>query len=285
MLEFENLLTTSDGAQICLIQVTNLYPKRHVFMTHGTFSDRRICAGLARYLAGFGFCCWILEWRGHGASGATQNPFDFETVGLEDITTALNYLIHSQGISPLDCVTHSGGGIALTMALLHDPALQQHIRSMSLMACQTSMAAPSGLARLRLRLVAGMSLMLGRTPGRALKIGPHDESHYTMRQWFNWNLQRNFVGRNGTDYLAAMNSLTMPVMALAGQGDKVIAPPSGCRHFLQAFGGHANQFKLLGPNFGHASLMSSRAARSEIWPVVLNWLTDSPGQKETLKPS
>lgn len=287
--EIEHFLTTEDGARLCLVEVAPcsvlFRSGRHVFMTHGTFSDRRICMGLARHLAARGACCWVLEWRGHGHSAAAPAPFDFETIGRQDVPAALRYLVHTRGIRHLAAVTHSGGGIALTIALQHAPALQAHVDRAALFACQTSWAAPSGMARLQLRLASWGSRLLGRIPGRALHLGPHDEAHHTMRQWFGWNLSGRFHGRNGTDFLAGMRLLRLPVMAIAGEGDHHIAPPAACRRFLEAFGGPAKRFLLAGPTFGHASVLSSRASRSDIWPAVCAWLIDDASTKEAAQPS
>ena len=291
--EYEHFLTTGDGARLCLVEVPPgpgaVGPVRHVFMTHGTFSDRRICMGLARHLAGLGRCCWVLEWRGHGRSAAARAPFDFETIGQQDVPAALQYLVNSLGLGcgagRIDAVTHSGGGIALVMALLHAPALQAHVGRAVLFACQTSWAATDRCSRWGLRLACGGSRLLGRVPGRFLGLGPHDERHHTMRQWFGWNLSGRFVGRTGLDYLAGMQGLRLPVMAVAGQGDRRIAPPAACQRFLQAFGGPANRFMLAGPGFGHASVLSSRASRSDIWPAVCAWLGDGDSTQEAAQPS
>ncbi|NBX54649.1 MAG: alpha/beta fold hydrolase [Betaproteobacteria bacterium] len=282
----EHFVTTPDGIDVCLVQVAPAgEPCSHVFMTHGAFSDRRICTRLADYLAELGCCCWVLEWRGHGCSQAPVAPYDFEYIGQLDVVAALDYLRNKQGITNLHAVTHSGGGICLTIALLHRPDLREGIHSLSLFACQTSWAALSGWPRAVIGLTAAASRVLGRLPARALRLGPHDEAHSTMDQWYQWNLNRHFIGHAGTDYLAAMSTLHMPVLAIAAKGDQRIAPPQGCQNYLTAFGSKVKRFVLAGPHFGHASVMQSRAARSEIWPIVRAWLFDDDQRKGAFQPS
>ena len=91
---------------------------KHIFLTHGTFSDKRICLGIASYFVENGYTCWILEWRNHGASGKTKKRFNFETIGLYDIKAAYGFLFKTEKIAHLNCITHSGGGICLTMFLI-----------------------------------------------------------------------------------------------------------------------------------------------------------------------
>ena len=100
-----------------------------------------------------------------------------------------------------------------------------------------------------------------------------------------WNLQRNFIGHDGTDYLEGMKTLCMPVMAIAAESDRTIAPPQGCQNYLAVFGSHRKRFVLEGPEYGHTSVMQSRAARSEIWPIVRAWLFDDDTGKEAYPPS
>ena len=49
---------------------------KHIFLTHGTFSNRKICDGISLFLVEKGFTCWIMEWRNHGESSKTQQEFN-----------------------------------------------------------------------------------------------------------------------------------------------------------------------------------------------------------------
>ena len=61
------LVTTQDNEQIALWKVVddNVTLKgqkaQNVFLTHGTFSDKRACLRIASYLAELGHHCYIME--------------------------------------------------------------------------------------------------------------------------------------------------------------------------------------------------------------------------------
>ena len=69
--------------------------KQAIFLSHGAFSDKTVCMGIADYLAREGYICFILEWRGHGTSPKTDLPFNFETVALYEYKTAFHYIYHN----------------------------------------------------------------------------------------------------------------------------------------------------------------------------------------------
>lgn len=277
-------LPTKDGIHVALWKVhadpvvEAAAGQRHVLLTHGTFSDKRVCAGFARYLAGHGYTCWIMEWRGHGASQRDERPFDLETVALFDLKAALEYLLEAERIPRLDCATHSGGGIVLTMCLTRYPPLRERIGNVALFACQACHAGLSPLRRLALRAARRASGLLGRVPGRRLGIGIQDESCATMKPWFDWNITGRFHGRDGFDYLEHMPRLSLPVLSVIGAGDGFIAPPRACRRYLAAFD-HGGSRELLcaategfSRDFGHADVLHSSAASREIWPRARHWL-------------
>ncbi|MFX6540504.1 alpha/beta fold hydrolase, partial [Acinetobacter baumannii] len=101
----------------------------------GAFSDKTVCMGIAVYLANHGYICFILEWRGHGTSPKTDIPFNFETVALYEYKTAFHYIYHHFNIASLHCVTHSGGGLCLTMFLINYPEYLKNIQSITFIAC------------------------------------------------------------------------------------------------------------------------------------------------------
>jgi len=72
---------------------------------------------ISEFLVDNGYTCWILEWRNHGESSKVDGPYNFEIIGKEDISAAFEYLFNSEKIENLDCITHSGGGISLTISL------------------------------------------------------------------------------------------------------------------------------------------------------------------------
>lgn len=272
-------LLSQDQVSLALWKISSPASQpRHLFMTHGTFSDRRICLGLARHLAERGFTCWILEWRGHGDSQRDPPPFNFETVALFDVAAALRYLLEEEGIARLHCVTHSGGGLALAMCLLRHPHFNQTIGKIALFACQAGYAAQTPWRRLRLIGMREACRLAGRLPGKRLGIGVQDESWHMMRQWFDWNIHRRFNGADGFDYLRRLPQISAPILAVFAENDSLIAPPSACRQFLAAFKGQENQALFcsvaagFSAGYNHARVMHSSSASKEVWPLLLDWL-------------
>ena len=273
------LIKTEDGEQIALwkIQSTDLQNQANVFLTHGTFSDKRICLGIAKYLAVFGYTCWIMEWRNHGASPSTTNKFNFETIGLYDVKAAFNYLSKVLKITNLHCVTHSGGGICLTMFLIKNPSYKKYINSISFFGCQAFGAAKSKMSYAGLVFTKSLIKLFGVFP--ASKNGrPHDETYYTMKQWYDWNINKEFKGSDGFDYLPRMENIKIPIMSVCAKGDHSVAPKVGCESYLAAFKNPLNQLVYCSieagylEDYDHGRILLSSSAAQELWPVVKQWM-------------
>ena len=89
---------TDDGSSIAVecIAADGKYDQA-VVVTHGTFSDRRSCLGLARHVAKAGFACCSFEWRGHGLSGPGTRDATFEDIAQYDVPAALEAVRASTG--------------------------------------------------------------------------------------------------------------------------------------------------------------------------------------------
>ena len=273
---------TADGEEIAIwkVQSEASDPEKNIFLTHGTFSNKKIVSGIGAYFAEQGYISWIMEWRGHGSSPSPEKPFNLETLARYDFPAAFDFLLQEQGVERFHCITHSGGGIILTMFLIHHPEYLPHLRGMALFCCQSFGAATSWKNRFKIWMTKYLSALLGYTPARRFGLGDHNESYTFMRQWCDWNLSGRFIGTDGFDYLAAMPSVNIPVLALAGEGDRFIAPKEGCEAFLHGFQGSANELLVCGKdsgfkeNYSHSRLIYSSSAREEIWPRVLAWISN-----------
>ncbi len=71
----------------------------------------------------------------------------------------------------------------------------------------------------------------------------------------------------------------MPVLAVAGAGDHLLAPPQAVRDLLGRFGSVDRSLIVAGReqgysiDYNHAGLVIGRAAREEIWPRVIDWIS------------
>lgn len=296
------LITTRDGEKIAVWEVTDetvnkasqtTIQRQNIFLTHGTFSDKKVCLGIASYLAGLGHTCYIMEWRGHGSSSIPESRFNFESVATHDYEATFRYLFDDLKLDNLHCVTHSGGGVGLAMFLVQNPSYITKINSISTFACQAYGAVLNPISYAKIFAAKIFTKMLGYMPAKKLGLGPFNESYYTMTQWYDWNLQKNFkssfiknkdIDQQLTpsdqrfDYRQGMVNITTPIYAISAKGDLFISPTQGCKMFFDEFGHADNVFieyaKSSGhlEDYDHTRVLMSRNAATEIWPTVAAWI-------------
>lgn len=327
MIQMRTLVTTKDGEKIAVwkivdtakdenktdILTTNAprVKRQNILLTHGTFSDKQTCLRIAHYLAQLGHHCYIMEWRGHGASSIPTDKFNFETVATYDFEATFRYLFAELKLDNLHCVTHSGGGACLTMFLIQNPQYIDHINSISMFACQVYGAVSNPISYTKILAAKVFTRLLGFIPAKKLKMGPFNESYYTMNQWYDWNLNKDFKSsfiqqnkfetttidentpsnissENTTSHIASHNShfdyrqhmptITTPIYAISAKGDHFISPTRGCQLFFDKFANPNNVFREYSLDHGdlddytHSRVMVSRNAATEIWPTVTAWI-------------
>jgi len=278
-----HILDAGDGSEFALWEISKrknaLIKKEAVFLSHGAFSDKTVCMGIADYLVNHGYICFILEWRGHGTSPETDIPFNFETVALYEYKAAFHYIYHHFNIASLHCVTHSGGGLCLTMFLINYPEYLKNIQSITFIACQAFGAVNNSFDFIKLFSAKLVVKGLGQIPANKFKLGRVNETYYTMKPWFNWNLKKNFMSEfKNIDYKKYMSSIGIPIYSISGTGDKFIAPVHGCYKYLQAFENKNNIFREFGisknnlEDYSHSRIALSQNAAKEVWPTILQWI-------------
>lgn len=297
-------VNTADGEQIALWNVANpsenslkannkLKNKaQNILLIHGTFSDKRVSLGIARYLVQLGHNCYIMEWRGHGDSSIPLANYNFETIAFYDIAATFHYLYDELKLDNLHAITHSGGGICLTMFLTQNQRYINKISSITMLACQAYGAVLNPTSYTKIALLKNMTRLLGYVPAKRFKLGPINESYHTMSQWYHWNLGKHFKsslakhnsdykkssGDKGFDYRQLMPSITIPIYAISAKGDHFIAPPSGCKLFLEDFNNSANIFREFAiengdlEDYNHSRIILSGKAAKEVWPTIAAWI-------------
>ncbi len=303
-------VNTTDGEQIALWTIANprenslkannkLKSKaQNILLIHGTFSDKRVSLGVAKYLAKLGHTCYIMEWRGHGDSSIPLANYNFETIAFCDIAATFHYLYDELKLDNLHAITHSGGGICLTMFLTQNQRYVDKISSITMLACQAYGAVLTPTSYTKIALLKNMTRLLGYVPAKRFKLGPVNESYHTMSQWYNWNLSKNFqsslvntlnsdLNKNqltnktkneNFDYRQLMPFITTPTYAISAKGDRFIAPPSGCKLFLEGFNNPANVFREFAiengdlEDYNHSRVILSGNAAKEIWPTIAAWI-------------
>ncbi|WP_296403875.1 alpha/beta fold hydrolase [Psychrobacter sp.] len=204
-----NIIGTQDNQQIAVWHITddefkrtccdvqtnnqnNSNKKQNLLFIHGAFSDKSVCLGIASYFASLGHQCFIMEWRGHGASAQPKMPYHLEDVAFFDVKATFHYLLDELNLDNLHCITHSGGGICLTMFLTRHPEFVDKISSMTMFACQAFAAANTPSSYTKLLLSKAVTRQIGIIKGKSLNLGTMNESYYLLSQWMDWNLNRNF---------------------------------------------------------------------------------------------
>lgn len=252
-------------------------------LLHGGFGNRRCWYtasghGLGAWLARTGFDVWLAEMRGHGLSPRNRSyrsncVADYARYDLPAIAAFIN----EQSGQSAHWLGHALGGLTLAAALGGGHLATEQVASLTLLGCQVrrlhwmlKLPPVNWAARLLLRrretVAAGWL-------GRGVEDEPVGIAHDALR-WF--GLFGRF-GRGKQDWKVALASVEVPVLALAGGGDRT-DPAGACRQLLECFGSPQREFVCLGraggfaEDYGHADLLQGMAAQREVWPLVEHWL-------------
>jgi predicted alpha/beta hydrolase len=221
-----------------------------------------------------------MEWRSHGESSESKKKYNLETVANFDLVSTFEYLFETIKLDSIDSISHSGGGIAMTMFLIHHPTYTSKINSITLFAVQAFGAGTKFESRTKLRFGKYVAAMLGKVPAKTAGSVEGSESYYTIKQWFDWNLNNNFIGESNFDYLERMKTIKIPILSICSKGDEFVAPKLGCEQYLNAFENDENRLHYCSiengslENYNHSRIILSRNAQKELYPVVLNWLAE-----------
>lgn len=256
-----------------------------VLMIPGTFSNAKFWlgtrgVGFARFLAACGYDVWCLEPRGHGASDRpTRNQrWDFDDWARHDLPAAIEAC--TSHTNPAVLIGHSAGGGAIIAGLAADPLLQARVRGVVLIG--TPLPWLQRWRGLGARAIRSFSRRREWFPAKALRIGPEDELAGVMEQWMTWNIDQKWSGDDGMDYSARFPRITVPAFIVAASGDRTWAPPEACRALFNMLGSRDRTYLLCGKgtgfstDFTHVGIVVSRAAQTEVWPLIRNWIAVLP---------
>lgn len=270
-------------SQIALYRFANSsseYPP--IVMTHGTFSNAKICLQMAEYLHENGHDVWVYEWIGHGKSHYGDMRPDAEGFAHHDVPLVLDTVLNQTGAPACHWVAHSGGGFLPLMFMAKNPDRQHQLNTIVGIGSQTTGAGATLKGKLLTVSVSMLMHTIKRVPGPRFGLGPEDETSDFLKQWGTWNRTGKWLGRGGFDYHNGMGQVRIPTLLFAG-GDDPIAPASGCRRLFESLGGEQKQFVLCAKSNGykedynHPRLIASKSARAEIWPQVLQFVTKHCG--------
>lgn len=244
-------------------------------MLPGMFSNRHFWlspkgVGLAGFLAARGYEPWLVERRGIGLSPKTAARSGLSEHLREDLP-AVQRLVQQHNPRQAFWIGHSFGGVlaALSTAETLDPSL---VAGLVLFAAQCEVD-KGGLTPPGGWFTRGISTLLGHFPARRLGMGPENETPAAMSDAC--ALVTEAQRRNTMPQRLA--PIRCPVLAFGGGADTV-DPPEGCQRFLGHMASRDKQWTLLARDQGyaqdydHPGIVVSKAAQTEVWPQVLQWL-------------
>jgi pimeloyl-ACP methyl ester carboxylesterase len=281
-------LVAADGVRLSLYRVGAAPPgsgRSPVLLVPGTFSTRLLWLGtrgqgLAWTLWQAGFDPWVLEQRGHGRSEKPRRWTMSDWIRL-DAPAAVEAVLAHTGAPRVHWVGHSAGGVVGAGLLGHRPAMARRLAGLAMLGAPGP-GTVTGLRRWGARgaHLAAALLPRARMSGRALGLGPEQEPSALVREWMGWNARGAWRDAGGRDYLVGLPEVRLPVFAVAGAGDRWLAPPHAVADLLGRFGSPDRTLLVAGrrtgfsEDFDHPGLMVSRAARREIWPRLVAWLRE-----------
>ncbi|WP_263139998.1 alpha/beta fold hydrolase [Pseudomonas sp. RIT-PI-AD] len=253
-----------------------------VILLHGSFSNRRFWysprgIGLGPYLVEAGFDVWIAEMRGHGLSPRNQ---DYTRNRVADYARydlpAIGAFVREQTGQTPHWLGHSLGGITLAAALGGGYLDEELAASVALFGAQVSqghwaLKIPplAWICRLLLKRLGGLS-------GPRWKRGPEDEPLGVVVESLRWHSLFGRFGEADSDWWAGLGKVRLPVLAIAGEGDRQ-DPAWACRKLAEQFSGPRHYLCLgtsagFSQDYGHVDMLVSRQAQEEVWPLAEQWL-------------
>lgn len=227
-------IATPDGGRL---HIEDRGSGRPVVLLHGHGAALGTFAKLAPRLVAAGHRVVAIDQRGFGLSSAIPDAFDF--LGVLDDTAAV---LEALDLRDAIIVGHSTGGmVALGLALHHPEVVNQRVRGLVLLNSTARLPADDRRNR---ALVAAMDWpvleRLSRHPRHGVVltrgnfgVGPHRqdveaarliglESPVASRRGFSRRLL-------GTDLTAELPNVQVPVLAIGGSADRIVAARESMR--------------------------------------------------------
>jgi len=277
---------------------------------------------LARYLAARGFEAFVLELRGIGLSRTSRREksrWTFDDFALRDGPSAVKEALTRTGAERAFWIGHSMGGmIAYVLGQTNTASSLAGVVAIGSPTTWSRQGYLKPLARIgralanlawldRSFIYASLAPFAGRWHPKAARLmtepgniaGPvtrrlvantFEAVHPgVLRQFAMWIDEDRFCSVDrSVDYRAGLKRFTPPVLLIAGDADRM-APPGALSDVYDAVASQDKALMVFGRASGHASayghgdLIFARAAPSEVFPRVAEWVEQHATQKTTSK--
>lgn len=310
-------VVTDDGAQVQLHRHPADGPPVlvvHGIASNARFWDLTAERSLALALNQAGYDAWLLDLRGHGgathdAAGHPQRAgWTVDDYGRYDVAAAVDHVRQATGYDRVGYIGHSMGGMVAAvytawhgddalaaLTVMGSPLDFRHPEPL-LVAGRQAMAAATLLPRIDVPAVARMTTPLRDLPmhGDDLLWDDDNVDEATRREMvrhgtgpFSRGEMRHFAAtvRSGRfasadgerDYVGALAKLEVPLLVVAGRGDRV-APPDRVRPWMEHAGSTEKRWEVLGKangyrhDYGHVDMAMGVTAPDEVHPLLVGFL-------------
>lgn len=263
-------LRTPDGA---LLRGELLLPEAQepvgvVALSHAMMVDRRTLdqprgAGILSELVRAGLAVLWTDQRGHGNSGAPPRlgaRWDYDDL-VADAGLLAAWLERRFPSLPRIAMGHSlFGHVSLAYQARASAQGGPRFDCLALLAANTWVrrwepwAGRWFLKRAvyEAMLLGGTILARGYLPVRALGAGTADEALEYLTQMGDWARHGDWADRQGRSYSADLRHVTVPILSVVGDGDRLLAVPACQLRFLAEVRGPVTHW-VVGRRFGDAS--------------------------------
>jgi len=248
--------------------------------------DRPRGAGFATYLASRGYLCYTIDFRGHGASeprAAEGGSWSYDDIALIDIPEAIGWIKARHPDLPLGLVGNSLTGHAGLGMLGRMPevpidfvvSLAANVRLPPLEPSRRRWAKKV----FQFHAMGLLTRIFGYFPSRLVRMGPEDEARPYVDQLVDCVKNKRWTTADGSyDYLEGLGRVRVPVLAIAGRGDRLMCHPV-CS---ELFHGRLEKADLdhrvygkgdLGLTYspGHVELVADPRS-APIWEAIADWM-------------